>query len=43
MKIKWTENAVVELQTLFGSSFSPLGASVSSLMSQKSSRPHMPM
>ena len=37
MRIKWTENAVIGLQTLFSLWFSPLGASVSSLMIQKSS------
>ena len=38
MRIKWTENAVIGFLTLFSSWFSPLGAIVSSLMIQKSSR-----
>ena len=38
MRIKWTENTVIGLQTLFSSWFSSLGASVSSLMFQKSRR-----
>ena len=38
MRIKWNENAVIGLQTLFSSWFSPLGATVSSLIIQKSSR-----